>query len=178
MIDRAIGTMSGKTDFHSAIISYRRLIIHPRASPWNSALRVIRRKQETKQEDITDVIFREIREYGESIIILDQHPHKTSVQALGNTNTRIALQTELEKDRRALAGCMMMKKEQEEWLGKLQIGYGIAIIEETENPFIIKIPKFEIKKGVVTDYMLKREFKKTNRRSSATPLTPRGENSN
>lgn len=121
---------------------------------------LFRRKAETKPEDITDVIFREIREYGESIIILDQHPHKTSVQALGNTNIRIALQTELEKDRKALAGCMLVKRDQEEWFGKLQIGYGIVKIGEAENPFLIKIPEFKIEKGVITDYLLKREFKK------------------
>jgi hypothetical protein len=139
---------------------------------------LFRKKPETKPEDITDIIFREIREYGEAIIILDQHPHKTSIQALGNTNTRIALQTDLEKDRKALSGCMLLKRDQEEWLGKLEIGYGVAKIGETENPFMIKIPKFDIRKGVVTDYDLSREFRRrkpAKDECSETPPTPEAE---
>ena len=42
MILRPIGAVSRISYFHSPILSYRRLLIHPRASPWNSALRVIR----------------------------------------------------------------------------------------------------------------------------------------
>lgn len=121
---------------------------------------LFRRKPDTKPEDITDVIFREVREYGESIIIFDQHPHKTSVQALGNTNIRIAMQTDLEKDRKALAGCMLLKRDQEEWIGKQQIGEAIVKTGNIENPFQIKIPKFEIEKGTVTDYELSKEFKR------------------
>ncbi len=133
---------------------------------------VFRKKGETKPEDITDVIFREVREYGEAIVVLDQHAHKTSVQALGNTNTRIALQTDLEKDRKALAGCMLIKRDDEPWLGKLKIGCAIVKTGQAENPFLIKIPKFHIQKGVVTDQDLFREFRKKTRRPSETPPTP------
>ena len=136
----------------------------------DEAHHIFRKKPETKQEDITDIIFREIREYGESIIILDQHAHKTSTQALGNTNTRIALQTDLDRDRKALAGCMLLKRDQEEWLGKLQIGEGIVKTGNTKNPFLIKIPKFKITKGTVTDYDLYREFNKS--KQFKNPPTP------
>jgi len=37
-----------------------------------------------QEEDIADVIMREIRELGEAMIIIDQHPSKMSVSALGN----------------------------------------------------------------------------------------------
>ena len=46
MILRPIGALSRISYFHSPILSYRRLLIHPRASPWNSALRVIRPKSD------------------------------------------------------------------------------------------------------------------------------------
>lgn len=42
MIFRPIGSVTRVTYLHSHILSYRRLTIHPRASPWTSALRVIR----------------------------------------------------------------------------------------------------------------------------------------
>ena len=60
----------------------------------DEAHHIFRKKAETRPEDITDIMFREVREYGISLIILDQHAHKTSTQALGNTNVRIALQTD------------------------------------------------------------------------------------
>ena len=104
-------------------------------------------------------MFREIREYGEAIIILDQHPHKTSVQALGNTNIRIAMQTDLDKDRKALAGCMLLKRDQEEWLGRQQVGEAIVKTGNVETPFQIVIPKFDIEKGVISDYDLYRMFR-------------------
>tara|TARA_Y100000031_G_scaffold97821_1_gene107212 strand:+ start:1579 stop:2940 length:1362 start_codon:yes stop_codon:yes gene_type:complete len=134
---------------------------------------LFRRKPQTRQEDITDIIFREVREYGEGIIILDQHPHKTSVQALGNANIRIAMQTDLKEDRKALAGCMMIKKDQEEWLGKLQVGEAIVKTGSAVNPFLIKIPKFKIAKGVTTDQELKNAFRKKPKQSDfAAPPTP------
>ena len=70
---------------------------------------------------------------------------------------------------------MLLKRDQEEWLGKLEIGYGVAKIGETENPFMIKIPKFDIRKGVVTDHDLSREFRRRKGRQnedSQTPPTP------
>jgi hypothetical protein len=115
--------------------------------------------------------FREIREYGESLIIMDQHAHKTSIQALGNTNTRIALQTDLDKDRMALAGCMLLRRDQEEWLGKLAIGEAIVKTGSFETPFLVRTPKFEITKGTVTDYDLRSQF----RNRSRAPSHPRGE---
>jgi len=44
MIFCSIGSVSRVSSFHPYILSYRRLTIHPRASPWTSALRVVRAK--------------------------------------------------------------------------------------------------------------------------------------
>ena len=49
-------------------------------------------------QSVMDIIFREIREFGESLILLDQHPSKISLSALGNTNCTIAMNL---KDRSA-----------------------------------------------------------------------------
>lgn len=130
---------------------------------------VFRKKADTKPEDLTDTIFREIREYGEALIILDQHPHRTSTQALGNTDIRIAMQTELEKDRLALAGSMLLSREESECLARLTPGLAIAKTGNTERPFLVRIPKFEISKGCVTDYELHRAF---HRKLPHTPPTP------
>jgi hypothetical protein len=59
-----------------------------------------------QEEDIADVIMREIRELGEAIIIIDQHPSKMSVSALGNLSTKFALSLSLNQDIAALANAM------------------------------------------------------------------------
>ena len=51
-----------------------------------------------KEEDIADIIMREIRELGEAIIVIDQHPSKMSVSALGNLSTKFALTLSLNQD--------------------------------------------------------------------------------
>jgi CubicO group peptidase (beta-lactamase class C family) len=53
---------------------------------------LLRRKQEAMGEEaVTDVILREIRELGEAIILIDQHPSLISKPALGNTYCTIAM---------------------------------------------------------------------------------------
>jgi energy-coupling factor transporter ATP-binding protein EcfA2 len=125
----------------------------------DEAHHIFRKKPDTKPEDITDIMFRELREFGESIIIFDQHPHRTSSQALGNTNIKIGMQMDLEKDRYALAGCLLLNRDQREFLGRLKVGEGIAKTGETEKPFLVKMEKVELVKGSVTDYQLKHIFK-------------------
>ena len=50
------------------------------------------------QEDLPDQIMREIRELGESIVIIDQHPSKMSTSALGNLATKFCLSLSLNQD--------------------------------------------------------------------------------
>ena len=42
-------------------------------------------------QSVMEIIFREIREFGESLILLDQHPSKISLPALGNTYCTICM---------------------------------------------------------------------------------------
>ena len=51
---------------------------------------VLFRKKQSK-ESIMDILLREIRELGESIILIDQHPSLISIPSLGNTNCTIAM---------------------------------------------------------------------------------------
>jgi hypothetical protein len=82
------------------------------------------------------------------------------------------MQTDLDRDRKALAGCMLLDKEAEIWLGKLQIGEAIVKTGNAENPFTIKIPEFKIRKGTVTDQDLKRMFNKRPKwKTTKTPPT-------
>ncbi|HEB35149.1 MAG TPA: hypothetical protein ENI18_04835 [Candidatus Aminicenantes bacterium] len=54
---------------------------------------------------------------------------------------------------------MGYKRDQEEWLGRQQVGEAIVKTGNVETPFQIVIPKFEIEKGVISDYDLYRMFR-------------------
>ena len=112
-----------------------------------------------QEEDIADVIMREIRELGESIIIIDQHPSKMSVSALGNLSTKFVLTLSLNQDVAAVSNAMLLEKDQKKYLSMLTIGQCICRSDRLTQPVLLSIPAFPIKKGTVTDEDLKRHMR-------------------
>ena len=113
----------------------------------------------TGGESIMETTFREIREFGESLVILDQHPCQISLPALGNTYTTIVMNLKHKKDVSAVAQCMMLNRAEKEYPGNLEIGQAIVRLQgRIMKPFLIKVPEFEIKKGAVTDEMLREKM--------------------
>ena len=108
------------------------------------------------QENYADVLMREIRVLGESIIVLDQRPSKISESALGNLNTKISLNLNLAQDTSAMAKCMLLEKDQTRFIGMLPIGQGIVKSHRITLPFLVELSDFKIKKGVVSDYDVKK----------------------
>jgi hypothetical protein len=112
---------------------------------------ILLRKKQSK-ESIMDVIVREIRELGESLILLDQHPCLISIPALGNTNCTMAMSLKHRLDVNSIAYAMLLEEDQKEYLGMLEIGWGIVRMQNRlSKPFLVKFPLFEIKKGTMTD---------------------------
>jgi hypothetical protein len=111
-----------------------------------------------QEEDIADIIMREIRELGESIIIIDQHPSKMSTSALGNLSTKFALTLSLNQDVAALGNAMLLEKDQKRYLSMLSIGQCICRSDRLVQPVLLSIPDFPIKKGVVSDEDLKKHM--------------------
>lgn len=109
----------------------------------------------TGKETVIDLILREIRELGESIVLIDQHPSQISVPALGNTYCTIALNMKHSKDINSLAEMMRIPKENRETLGLLPIGHAVVKLQSRFiHPFEIQIPKVDLEKGSVTDAYL------------------------
>ncbi len=108
----------------------------------------------SKEEDITDVMMREIRELGEGIVILDQHPHKVSVSALGNVYTRIGFQTSLSQDFSSLSRSQLIPTGNETYYGMLKVGEAIVKTGRVPFPFLITVPEFKIDKGMVRDKVI------------------------
>jgi hypothetical protein len=106
----------------------------------------------TGGESIMETTFREIREFGEALIILDQHPCQISLPALGNTYTTIVMNLKHKKDVSAIAQCMMLDSVQKDYPGNLEVGEAIVRLQgRIMKPFLIKIPEFDVRKGTVTD---------------------------
>jgi len=116
-------------------------------------------QQITGKETIPDIIIREIRELGESLIILDQNPSLISIPALGNTYTTICMNLKDRTDKNLMASVLQLDEEAKEYLSKLEVGESIVKLQGRHtDPFFVKIPKVEVSKGSVTDDMLKQRM--------------------
>ncbi len=122
---------------------------------------LLKQKQESKGgEAITDTILREIRELGESMILIDQHPSLISIPALGNTYCTITMNLKHRSDVNIAADCMLLDNEEKDYLGRLEVGYGIVKLQgRWFSPFLVKFPLIKIKKGIVTDEMIQRKMR-------------------
>jgi hypothetical protein len=119
---------------------------------------LFREKEYQATETIMDIVFREIRELSEAIVICDQHPSEISKPALGNTGTTIILRLKHADDVRAAADTLLLDFKQRNYVGQLPTGWAIVKAPDVPKPFLIKIPLVEVKKGYVTDEMLKEKF--------------------
>jgi len=119
---------------------------------------ILFRKKQSK-ESIMDTILREIRELGESIILIDQHPSLISIPSLGNTNCTIAMSLKHGLDVNAISTAMLLPDDQREYLGMLETGSGIVRVQNrVAKPFLVRFPLFNIKKGSVSDEEIRRKM--------------------
>ena len=121
---------------------------------------LLRKKQEqTGEESVTDVLLREIRELGECIICLDQHPSLISKPALGNTYTTFAMNLKHRGDIAMMKDCLLLDSEQAGYLGKLEVGWGVAKLQgRWFKPFLVRFPLLKLDKGAVTDEIIRRHM--------------------
>lgn len=114
---------------------------------------LLRKKQEVYGEEaVTDIILREIRELGEAIVLIDQHPSLISKPALGNTYTTIAMNLKHRSDIAMIADSILLDLKQARYLGKLEVGYAMAKLQgRWFEPFLVRFPLLRVRKGAVTD---------------------------
>jgi hypothetical protein len=94
----------------------------------------------TGEEPVTDIIIREIREFGESIIVVDQHPSLISPAAIGNTYCTVCLNLKHKNDLDLMYKTLLL--EERDILSRLPVGYGIVKLQGRYfMPFLIKIPR-------------------------------------
>lgn len=122
------------------------------------------------KETVIDILMREIRELGESIILVDQHPSQISIPAMGNTYCTIALNMKHSKDINALAEMMQVPRDNREVFGTLPMGRAIVKLQSRYvHPFQIQVPKVEIVKGSVTDTDLRQMISPATDTTNSSP---------
>jgi len=116
-------------------------------------------KHKQSKESIMDVILREIRELGESIILIDQHPSLISIPSLGNTYTTIAMNLKHARDVVGISEAMLIDSDERDYLGTLEPGVGIVKLQgRYPRPFLVRFPLIEVRKGSVDDEILRSRF--------------------
>jgi len=118
----------------------------------------MRKNQEVSgEESFLDFIMRQIRELGEGIILIDQHPSLISIPALGNTYCTIGMNLKHEQDVKAISEAMLLKPEQREYLGKLEVGSGIVKLQgRWFQPFLVRFPEMELRKNIDNKFIQKK----------------------
>ena len=116
---------------------------------------ILTKQEASRKEGITDIILREIRELGESILLLDQMPSLITPTALANTHTTFTFNLKNRGCVSTAAGYTLLGMDEKEHFGRLPVGQAIAKLQgRWFEPFLITIPWIRIRKGSVTDAML------------------------
>ncbi|MBT3397886.1 ATP-binding protein [archaeon] len=106
-------------------------------------------------ESVTDMIYREMREYGTSLICLDQHISKISDTVKGNSACHIAFQQQLPQDIWDI-GDLMQLRENKQFFSQLPVGSAIVKLSERyTSPFLVEVPMANLRKDNITNENVK-----------------------
>ena len=103
-------------------------------------------------ETIMETSLRQIREFGEAVIVIDQEPTKLSNSIKANTYSKIIFNLGNGKDVLEISRCAGLTKEESEYIDWLEVGQAIVSLKgRVQVPLHVSFPKVEIKKGLVQD---------------------------
>lgn len=102
-----------------------------------------KKEQVSGEETIIESTIRQIREFGESIIAIDQEPSKLSDSLLANTNTKICFTLGNGKDIIAMARAKSLSKDEQQYIDKLRIGHALVKLKDRfPDPVHVQFPLF------------------------------------
>ena len=108
-------------------------------------------------ETIIETSLRQIREFGEAVIAIDQEPGKLSDSIKANTYCKVTFNLGNGKDILDISACMMLEIEEMKYIDLLEVGFAIVKLKgRAYRPMLIKVPFIPVKKGKVTDDILKK----------------------
>lgn len=107
-------------------------------------------------ETIIETSLRQIREFGEAVIAVDQEPSKLSDSIKANTYSKITFNLGNGKDILDISACMMLEVEEMKYIDLLEVGQAIVKLKgRAFKPMLIHVPFIPLTKGKVTDVLLK-----------------------
>jgi len=112
---------------------------------------ILSKKKEASfgEETIIELVIKMIREFGESVIAIDQEPNKVSDSIKANTNLKICFTLGNGKDISNISKAMSLTRQEQGMIDKLKIGHAIVKLKDRFNePVHVKIPHVRIKKGM------------------------------
>lgn len=118
------------------------------------------KKNEWQFHNRLETIFREVRGFGQGVIVISQHLSKIPLFISGNCGTQIHLMAQHEDDLYAIKRSLFLRDEH--CLNQLKVGEAFVKIQGRVNePCHIKFPLVHVKKGVVTDTYLRGQHAET-----------------
>ncbi len=101
-------------------------------------------------ETIMETCLRQIREFGEAVIVIDQEPTKLSNSIKANTYTKITFNLGNGKDVLEMSNCMSLNKEEAACINLLNVGHGIVSMKgRITTPIYVRFPRVDVRKGSV-----------------------------
>jgi len=109
-------------------------------------------------ETIMETSLRQIREFGEAVIVIDQEPTKLSNSIKANTYCKITFNLGNGKDILEISNCMGLTKEECEYIDLLEVGDSIVSLKgRVSVPLHVSFSKVGVRKGSIKDSEV-REF--------------------
>lgn len=106
----------------------------------------------TGTETIMETSLRQIREFGEAVIVIDQEPTKLSNSIKANTYCKVTFALGNGKDALEIATCMGLTPEEARYLNLLEVGQAVVSLKgRVFVPLHVAFPRSPVRKGVVTD---------------------------
>ena len=118
---------------------------------------VLHKRAQTASETTLEMLFRQCRELGIAIVVIDQHPHLLSAAALGNVYTTVCLNQKDPSDINKAAAVSLLDTDEKNYFSMLPVGQAIIKLQDRwTRPVLVRFPLMNVKKGSVTDDILAR----------------------
>lgn len=131
---------------------------------------VLHKHPQTANETILEMLFRQCRELGIGIVVIDQHPHLLSSAALGNTYTTIFLNQKDPADINKAAAVCLLDSDEKKYFSMLPVGQGIVKLQDRwMKPIHVQFPLVRVNKGSITDAMLARYSNEISLKNTHSP---------
>jgi len=117
-----------------------------------------KKEQAEGVETIMETCLRQIREFGEAVIVIDQEPTKLSNSIKANSYTKITFNLGNGKDVLEIASCMGLSREESDYIPLLETGHAIVSLKgRISVPICVRFRKAKVVKGAIDDAQLMRQ---------------------